>query len=49
MAGLDTVDPAYPCVLPASPMVSLFADTTIPPNCPIAKEHPLADWIRVIS
>jgi hypothetical protein len=45
MAGLDTVDPAYPCVLPVS-LATLFYRIAITPNSRLTKTRPHADWIE---
>jgi hypothetical protein len=46
MAGFDSVDPAYACVLPVSLAAPLFCrHTTIPPNSPITTQYSCADWI----
>jgi hypothetical protein len=48
MAGIDTVDPAYACVLPVS-FATLFWRIAITPNSRLTKTRPLVDWIEGYS
>jgi hypothetical protein len=48
MAGIDTVDPAYACVLPVS-FATLFWRIAITPNSRLTKTRPRADRIEGYS